>query len=69
MEAATEPATPYACDQCDVTVRTENGLKLHQSRMHGKVPGSHVCAEPGCETLLSRFNKGDHCAVHTRKRL
>ena len=23
-----------------------------------------VCAEPDCETVLSRYNEFDHCALH-----
>jgi len=33
-------------------------------RRTGVAPTGRVCAEPGCETRLSMYNDGDHCALH-----
>ena len=27
-------------------------------------PAGRICEEPRCETVLSRYNDGDHCALH-----
>jgi hypothetical protein len=27
-------------------------------------PAGRVCAEYGCATVLSRYNDGEHCALH-----
>lgn len=31
------------------------------------LPGQTVCAEPGCDTILSRYNKSKKCAPHESK--
>ena len=27
-------------------------------------PAGRVCVEQGCPTVLSRYNDGEHCALH-----
>ena len=27
-------------------------------------PSGRICVETGCSTVLSRYNDGDHCALH-----
>ncbi|HSR16273.1 MAG TPA: hypothetical protein VLL51_10995 [Gemmatimonadales bacterium] len=35
--------------------------KLRAPKVHD---GNRVCAHKGCTTLLSRYNKRDHCYAH-----
>lgn len=51
-------------------VRTENGITVsvralddHQ-RPPRRFPPGRVCAEYGCDTLLSIYNEGNYCSKH-----
>lgn len=47
---------------------------MRGNRIKGKLrapkalDGQRVCAEKGCTTLLSRYNKRDHCYAHAPTR-
>ena len=44
------------------------GLPL-SVRARGAVPrrsGRRVCAEDGCDTVLSSYNRSKHCSIHAR---
>lgn len=66
------------CPDCGRTF-VPTGLGVHRARAHPgrapsapepkpepehEVPAPRVCAEPGCETLLSAYNKRKWCALH-----
>lgn len=39
-------------------------IKPPTERQPGPEPAGRVCAEEGCDTLLSTYNCGDTCARH-----
>ena len=47
-------------------------LRGHKISGTDRAPKAHsenrVCASEGCETLLSRYNKRDHCYAHAPTR-
>ena len=38
-------------------------------RASQKFPKGRVCAEPGCETRLSTYNRRDRCWAHTEMKV
>jgi hypothetical protein len=48
----------------------EGVLHAERADVHSKAPAVYsagrVCAEPGCRTVLSIYNKSSCCAVHGR---
>lgn len=54
------PVEMIKCPECDREF-VPSGLKVHQARAH---PPERRCAEEGCGTILSRYNKGNRCGQH-----
>ena len=38
---------------------------LSRPRAPKAIEGKRLCMEPGCETVLSRYNKRATCSIHT----
>lgn len=69
------PAVERVCDDCGLTFASGAALgghrKVHRAPAPEPEPESEVtpirgreCAEPGCTTRLSAYNKNDRCGVH-----
>lgn len=39
-------------------------MEILEERAMRLSPGGRVCLETGCITVLSRYNDGEHCALH-----
>lgn len=50
-------------------MRDTETIKGRVVRRTGRKPktveGDRTCAAPGCDTRLTRYNRGDHCYAHT----
>ncbi len=53
-------------------VRTETGITTSvralndHDRPPRRYPSGRLCAETGCDTRLSIYNKGSYCSLHTQ---
>ena len=39
-------------------------MEIVEERGEGLAAPGRVCVEDGCATVLSRYNDGEHCALH-----
>lgn len=56
----------HKCDECDFYARTEGALRIHQRRIHNKIPKMHTCDE--CNSSFStKLTFDKHMALHANE--
>jgi hypothetical protein len=61
MSTTKDPERPQTAEPPDATGRAEARRSLHYVPSHGT---DRTCADGGCNTKLSRYNKSKWCWVH-----